>query len=91
MLPPPTVHAARVQRRSIYGDRQKRESNPGLESSWQQRTDMFPQDKSDEFKNYPMVTADALRTRRERPRRVKMLMRDFIEGISSSAVREGSS
>jgi len=50
------------------------------ESNWQQRTDLFPQDRSEEFKKYPMVTADGLRTRRERPRRVKMLTRDFIEG-----------
>ena len=50
-----------------------------VESDWQQRTDHFPQDKLDEFKKYPNVTADSLRGRRERPRRVKMLMRDFIE------------
>ena len=50
-----------------------------VESDWQQRTDHFPQDKLDEFKKYPNVTSDSLRGRRERPRRVKMLMRDFIE------------
>jgi hypothetical protein len=50
-----------------------------VESDWQQRTDHFPQDKLEEFKKYPNVTADSLRGRRERPRRVKMLMRDFIE------------
>jgi hypothetical protein len=50
------------------------------ESHWQQRTDIFPQDMSEEYKKYPMVTADQLRGRRERPRRVKMLTRDFIEG-----------
>ncbi|KAF2218109.1 hypothetical protein CERZMDRAFT_30526 [Cercospora zeae-maydis SCOH1-5] len=49
------------------------------ECNWQQRTDHFPSDKAEEFKRYPTVTADALRGRRERPRRVKMLMRDFIE------------
>ena len=50
------------------------------ESHWQQRTDIFPMDMTDEFKKYPMVTAKELRSYKERPRRVKMLMRDFIEG-----------
>ncbi|MCJ1435872.1 hypothetical protein MMC27_005248 [Xylographa pallens] len=49
------------------------------ESNWQQRTDLFPQDKSKDFERYPMVTADMLRSRKERPKRVKMLTRDFIE------------
>jgi hypothetical protein len=53
---------------------------PNSESNWQQRTDMFQQDMSEEFKKFPMVTAMDLRGRKERPRRVKMLMRDFIEG-----------
>ncbi|KAJ5037565.1 uncharacterized protein L3040_007737 [Drepanopeziza brunnea f. sp. 'multigermtubi'] len=44
-----------------------------------QRTDLFPLDMSGEYQKYPMVTADQLRGRKERPRRVKMLMRDFIE------------
>ena len=54
------------------------------ESNWQQRTDLFPQDKSKDFERYSMVTADMLRSRNERPRRVKMLTRDFIEGKSLS-------
>ena len=52
----------------------------GQKSSWQQRTDIFPPDKLREYERYPMVTADALRNRRERPKRVKMLARDFIDG-----------
>ncbi|MCJ1451912.1 hypothetical protein MMC28_002252 [Mycoblastus sanguinarius] len=48
-------------------------------SDWQQRTDIFPPDKLKDYERYPMVTADMLRSRRERPRRVKMLARDFIE------------
>jgi hypothetical protein len=42
--------------------------------------DLFPQDMAEEYSKFPMVTADQLRERRERPRRVKMLTRDFIEG-----------
>ena len=53
------------------------------ESHWQQRSDLFPLDMSEEYQKYPMVTADQLRGRRERPRRVKMLTRDFIEGFQS--------
>lgn len=50
-----------------------------VESDWQQRMDMFPAEKSAEYTHYPMVTADELRARKERPKRVKMWMRDFIE------------
>ena len=60
----------------------RRKEKSTIESSWQQRTDHFPLDKLEDYKKYPMVTADQLRTRKERPRRVKMLMRDFIEGRS---------
>ena len=50
------------------------------DSNWQQRTDLLPQNMSHEFSKYPMVTSEQLKTRRERPTRVKMLTRDFIEG-----------
>ncbi|KAH9879191.1 hypothetical protein J1614_002629 [Plenodomus biglobosus] len=49
------------------------------ESRWTPRKNAFPHERIDEFDRYPMVTADMLRSRRERPRRVKMLLRDFIE------------
>lgn len=59
-----------------------RNRKPDVE--WQQRTDIWPADKSEEFQRYPIVTAQQLRGRRDRPRRVKMLMRDFIEGEVTS-------
>jgi hypothetical protein len=60
-------------------ERSRKDVKTTSESNWQQRTDAFPEDRGEEFKKYPTVTADALRTRKERPKRVKMLMRDFIE------------
>ena len=50
-------------------------------SDWQMRTESFPPDKLRDYERYPMVTSNMLRSRRERPKRVKMLARDFIEGI----------
>jgi hypothetical protein len=54
------------------------------ESRWQPRNMAFPNERAEEFDRYPMVTADMLRSRRERPRRVKMLLRDFVEGMHVS-------
>ncbi|KAI1496105.1 S-adenosyl-L-methionine-dependent methyltransferase [Biscogniauxia marginata] len=54
-------------------------SKQAKEVDWQQRTELFSADMTDEYKKYPMVTANDLRGSRERPRKVKMLMRDFIE------------
>lgn len=49
------------------------------ERQWQHRNSLLKVDKSEEAQRYPLVTAKELRSYRERPRRVKMLMRDFIE------------
>lgn len=47
---------------------------------WRQRLDAFPKDMTRELAEYPFVTAKELRTRVNRPKRVKMLTRDFIDG-----------
>ncbi|KAI6354064.1 hypothetical protein MCOR25_008772 [Pyricularia grisea] len=49
------------------------------ESHWQQRQDLVSADRSAEFASYPTVTAAELQHRHERPRKVKMLTRDFIQ------------
>ncbi|KAL2675188.1 hypothetical protein Neosp_011369 [[Neocosmospora] mangrovei] len=50
------------------------------ESRWQQRTHILPQDRSAEFAEYPYISLAELKQRKERPRKVKMLLRDFIDG-----------
>ncbi|MCJ1449437.1 MAG: hypothetical protein MMC23_009957 [Stictis urceolatum] len=49
------------------------------DSNWQQRSDLFPADKTREFDKYPLVNADMLKNRKQRPKRVKLSLRDFIE------------
>ncbi|KAI0434933.1 S-adenosyl-L-methionine-dependent methyltransferase [Xylaria sp. FL1042] len=75
-------HRHRQQRRTMATRdtvRGEKPSTKNNESNWQQRTEMFSLDMSEQYKKYPSVTANDLRSRTERPRRVKMLMRDFIE------------
>ncbi|RWA09315.1 hypothetical protein EKO27_g5794 [Xylaria grammica] len=65
-----------TSRTSVRGEKPQAKNN---ETNWQQRTEIFSYDVSEEYKKYPTVTADDLRSYRDRPRKVKMLMRDFIE------------
>ncbi|CAI4219257.1 unnamed protein product [Parascedosporium putredinis] len=51
----------------------------GNDGRWQQRSDLLPADRMSEFETFPMVTANDLRSHKQRPRRVKMLLRDFVE------------
>lgn len=46
---------------------------------WTKRGDI-PKNIEQEYRSYPTVTAKELRRRRERPRQVKMLTREFIDG-----------
>ena len=55
------------------------------ESDWQQRSTIFTPDKMKEYDKYPTVSFDQLKTRHKRPKRVKMLTRDFIDGRFSLA------
>lgn len=50
------------------------------ELHWVRRDD-YPQDIEQGLMTYPLVTAKELRRRRERPRQVQMLTREFIDGI----------
>ncbi|KFX96083.1 hypothetical protein O988_05494 [Pseudogymnoascus sp. VKM F-3808] len=80
-LPLRLGHTRRPAKTWTPGGRRAVSSSEGSnsESNWQQRTDLLPQNMSHEFSKYPMVTSEQLKTRRERPTRVKMLTRDFIE------------
>jgi transposase len=49
--------------------------------NWTKRGD-YPKNIDEELKTYPLVTAKELRHRRDRPRQVQMLTREFIDGKS---------
>lgn len=51
------------------------------ESVWKPRSNLFPADRSAEFDAYETVTAEDLKGRTTRPQKVKMLMRDFVDGM----------
>lgn len=82
LYPPPRLGSrpsVNLQHRRWYALGQKRGDEDGG-SKWQQRMDAFPKDMAKQVREYPKVTADALRNRLHRPKRVKMLARDFLEG-----------
>ena len=55
---------------------------------WTKRDD-YPRDLDHQLRTFPLVTAKDLRNRRERPRQVKMLTREFIEGMHMNAQEPG--
>lgn len=65
-----------LSRRQTSGTR-KSVNDAGM---WTKRED-YPRDIDQQLRSFPLVTAKDLRNRRERPRQVKMLTREFIEGI----------
>lgn len=54
---------------------------------WQPRSGLKVENVSKEFDEYPITTAEELRQKNRRPRRQKMLMRDFIEGAQTVVFR----
>lgn len=77
-----------TSRLCIHRQRRNASTRPGKrdESHWRPRTDILPPNMIADYNRYPMVTADQLRSRKERPKRVKMLTRDFIEGKTPTSV-----
>ncbi|KAH8689084.1 S-adenosyl-L-methionine-dependent methyltransferase [Talaromyces proteolyticus] len=55
-----------------------KKSNTENEPMWTKRGD-YPRDIDQQLRTFPLVTAKELRSRRERPRQVKMLTREFID------------
>ncbi|KIV99537.1 uncharacterized protein PV09_08838 [Verruconis gallopava] len=64
----------REQQKRYGGNEKARKDN-----FWRARNDLLLTDHIDDYKRFPLVTADHLRPRKERPKRVKMTVRDFIE------------
>jgi hypothetical protein len=76
------------ERRTFFGIPEIKESSrysspkqhKGKDDDWQQRAVLTFEDKTDEYNNAVLVTSEELQSRKTRPKGVKMLTRDFIEG-----------
>ncbi|KAJ5232476.1 hypothetical protein N7468_005432 [Penicillium chermesinum] len=66
------------QTRSFLTRRSANRKSQADSSLWRKRGHA-PKDISKEYETYPTVTAKDLRSRRERPRKVKMLTREFVD------------
>ncbi|TWU75346.1 hypothetical protein ED733_006973 [Metarhizium rileyi] len=79
-LAPAANSRHRHQQTSPYATRASRDRGmKSNESRWQQRTNLLPEDRREEFAQYPYISMAELQRRKERPRKVKMLLRDFID------------
>lgn len=81
---PPSSHPFRLSRsqqqcRSFLTRRSDKRKNKDDGMHWTRRGD-YPKNIDKELETYPMVTAKELRLAHNRPRRVQMLTREFIDG-----------
>lgn len=72
------ICASRQQCRSFLTRRSTAKRKAADETIWYKRGDNA-RDITEELNRYPLVTAKELRSRRERPRQVKMWTREFID------------
>ncbi|KAK7554473.1 S-adenosyl-L-methionine-dependent methyltransferase [Phyllosticta citricarpa] len=74
------LQVGRSQRRGVFESRRGHVKVKEEEvEKWVPRPEKFPDHRLGELEKYNWVTAQTLRTRKQRPKRVRMLMRDFIE------------
>lgn len=67
--------------KGTYSSISQRSANEAeYERSWRPRAHILDTDKVRDFREYDYSTAEQLREKGRRPRRLKMTMRDFIEG-----------
>lgn len=68
------------QTRSFLTRRTATKRKSQLDSAIWRKRGHDPKNIDKEYESYPLVTAKDLRSRRERPREVKMLTREFVDG-----------
>jgi len=79
----PRIAKSKITSRRVGVYSKIRRNEPTEIVAWQQKTEVLPEDRALEFSTYGLMTANELRLKSRKPRRVKMLLRDFIEGSFS--------